>query len=49
MEIAIIGAGAAGLAAAAALTKTHNVMVFEQSKDLGGLWQAQVDFKNTAL
>ena len=49
MEIAIIGAGAAGLAAAAALTKTHNVMVFEQSKDLGGLWQAQVDFENTAL
>ena len=37
MRVAIVGAGAAGLAAGRALSKSgHEVMIFEQSRDLGG-------------
>ena len=49
MKIAIIGAGAAGLAAAAALSTTHEVIVFEQGSTLGGLWQENINFTDTPL
>ena len=38
MDIAIIGAGAAGLAAARRLTEHHNVTVFESLPEIGGVW-----------
>jgi thioredoxin reductase len=49
MNIAIIGAGAAGLAAASVLQRTHAVTLFEQKSVVGGLWRTQDDFKHTAL
>ena len=49
MKIAIIGAGAAGLAAAAALSTTHEVIVFEQGSTLGGLWQENINSTDTPL
>ena len=39
MNVAVIGAGAAGLAAASELRRRgHEVVVFEQSHEVGGLW-----------
>ncbi len=39
MNVAVIGAGAAGLAAASELIDHgHSVVVFEQSREVGGLW-----------
>lgn len=38
MDIAIIGAGAAGLAAARRLTPHHRVTVFESLPEIGGVW-----------
>ncbi|MEJ6670377.1 MAG: thioredoxin reductase [Candidatus Azotimanducaceae bacterium] len=49
MKIAIIGAGAAGLAAASVLQRAHTITVFEQRSVLGGLWNADEDLQQTAL
>ncbi|MBT3460894.1 MAG: NAD(P)-binding domain-containing protein [Gammaproteobacteria bacterium] len=49
MNIAIIGAGAAGLAAASVLQRTQSVTLFEQQSVVGGLWQTADNFKHTAL
>lgn len=49
MNIAIIGAGAAGLAAASVLQRTQSVTLFEQQSVVGGLWHTADNFKHTAL
>lgn len=43
MRIGIIGAGAAGLAAASVLKSEHDLVVFEQQDQLGGLWNYRSD------
>jgi len=48
-NIAIIGAGAAGLAAASVLQRTQSVTLFEQHSVVGGLWRTNDNFKHTAL
>ena len=48
-NIAIIGAGAAGLAAASVLQRTQSVTLFEQHSVVGGLWCTHDNFKHTAL
>ena len=42
-KVAVIGAGAAGLAAARELSKEFDVEVLEQSDDVGGVWQYTFD------
>lgn len=49
MDIAIIGAGAAGLAAASVLQTDHKVTLFEQSDQIGGLWNADKDYDKTPI
>ena len=49
MRIGIVGAGAAGLAAASVLKAEHELMLFEQQKSLGGLWNYQDDPEKGAL
>ena len=49
MDIAIIGAGAAGLAAASVLQTDHQVTLFEQSDQIGGLWNADTNYEKTPI
>ena len=53
MRIAIIGAGISGIAAANILKKSgHDVVVFEKSTDVGGVWAVaypEVSLQNTGL
>ena len=49
MNIAIIGAGAAGLAAASVLQRNHSITLFEQQSEAGGLWHTCDHFKHTPL
>lgn len=39
LDIAIIGSGAAGLASAKnAIEQGHNVVIYEQAEEIGGIW-----------
>jgi thioredoxin reductase len=49
MRIGIVGAGAAGLAAASVLKIEHDIVVFEQEEKLGGLWNYRDDPEKGAL
>lgn len=49
MRIGIVGAGAAGLAAASVLKVEHDLVLFEQQEQLGGLWNYQHDPEKGAL
>ena len=46
-RVAVIGAGAAGLAAARELTREgHDAVVFEQGAELGGVWVFDADVED---
>ncbi|MGB1757491.1 MAG: NAD(P)-binding protein, partial [Pseudomonadales bacterium] len=49
MDIAIIGAGAAGLAAASVLQRDHKITLYEQSAQIGGLWNADAKYEKTPI
>jgi hypothetical protein len=48
-KVAIIGAGAAGLAAARELKKDFDVHVLEQAGDVGGVWQYTDDVEESLI
>lgn len=50
MRVAVIGAGAAGLASAVEFTsRGHEVKLFEQGSDIGGIWAYQSEVEDDLL
>ena len=50
MRVAVIGAGAAGLVAARELLRAqHDVSVYEQSPNIGGIWVYEEESESDPL